>query len=105
MSHHEDARRRFEADGQIPMPFVGRAAGAQAIAEFAAKKGGRRADSEVGAREQARFPCPACIAGLGAGGTIIGAWHRRLREGSPTRSAPVKTSATPPLQPRAACWS
>jgi hypothetical protein len=79
LDHQHHAGRRFEAEGQVRMPFVGRAAGAQTIAEFAIEKGGRRAHEETVAGEQARFPCPAGVARLGGSGAIGGAGHEQRR--------------------------
>jgi hypothetical protein len=90
LDRHHHARRRFEAEGQIRVPFVRRAAGAQTIAEFAIEKGGRRAHEETVAGEQARFPCPAGVARLGRSGAIGGAGHeqRRLAGKNPVPGRP-----------------
>ena len=63
------------------MPFVGRAAGAQAPAELAVEKGGRRTNREVRAREQARFPSASGVAGLGGSGAVVGARREERRLG------------------------
>jgi hypothetical protein len=90
LDHQHHAGRRFEAEGQIRMPFVGRAAGAQAIAEFGVEKGGRRADQKTIARQQARLPRPARVARLGGRGAVVGAGHeqRRLAGKNPVPGRP-----------------
>jgi hypothetical protein len=90
LDHQHHARRRFEAEGQIRVPFVRRAAGAQAIAEFAVEKGGRRVDDEVVAGEQARLPRSAGVARLGGSGAVSGTRHeqRRLAGKNPVPGRP-----------------
>ena len=55
LQHQHNAGREFEPDGEVPMPFVRRAGGAQPVADLGVDKAGGGPDRKVGSGEEPRF--------------------------------------------------
>ena len=104
LEHQHDLGGELEADRQIPMPFVRRAFGAQAIGDLGVEKARNRAEEreprqrEIAARVEAGLARPSGVPLLGRRLRIVGArgCTRPPRPRTPIRPS-TRASASGPV--------